>query len=172
MYLQRDTQFLLNNEITWTIPFYLHHSRSWATLLPSLYHFPLKRALTIFLYFDTPLINWSCFAPFAFCSGLSLQIRDKWTSNDLKTNLKKEISNLPWNTRQWPLLVSFLRIIFFIGSFENFYRIKQGKFYSEKVWFWFQIEHFCEKLSVMCLNGVQSCLQHLATSLYYSKSCF
>ena len=92
MYLQRDTQFLLNNEI----------------------------------YFDTPLINWSCFAPFAFCSGLSLQIRDKWTSNDLKTNLKKEISNLPWNTRQWPLLVSFLRI-FFHRIFWKFLQDKTRK---------------------------------------------
>ena len=74
--------------------------------------FFFEKSTNDFLYFDTSLINSPCFAPFAFCSGLSLQIRDKWTSNDSKTNLTKEISNLPWNTRQWPLLVSFLRIFF------------------------------------------------------------
>ena len=28
MYLQSDTQFLLNNEVIYTMPLYLHHSRS------------------------------------------------------------------------------------------------------------------------------------------------
>ena len=37
MYLQRYTQFLLNNEITYTMPFYLQHSRSLATQWPSSY---------------------------------------------------------------------------------------------------------------------------------------
>ena len=40
------------------------------------YHFPLKRAPAIFLYFDTSSINSPCFAPFALCLGL-LQIRDE-----------------------------------------------------------------------------------------------
>ena len=82
----------------------------------------------------------------------------------LFTPLKK----LSYILIQWPLLVSFLRLLFFIGSFEYFCRIKQGKFHSEKLWFWFQIGNFCEKLLVMCLNGVQSSLQHLTTYLYYS----
>ena len=49
MYLQRDTQFLFNNEIKYTMPFYLNHSRSWAIKWSSSYHFPLKRPSTIFL---------------------------------------------------------------------------------------------------------------------------
>ena len=81
-------------------------------IVTQLISFFFEKSTNDFLYFDTSLINSRCFAPFAFCSGLSLQIRDKWTSNDSKTNLTKEISNLPWNTRQWPLLVSFLRIFF------------------------------------------------------------
>ena len=114
MYLPRDTQFLLNKEITCMMPFYLHHSRSWATSWYSSYHFPLKRAPTIFLYFDTSSINSPCFAPFALCLALFLQIRDKWTSNNSETNLTKEISNLPCNPLAFvgffPVLIIFHRI--------------------------------------------------------------
>ena len=160
MYLPRDTQFLLNKEITCMMPFYLHHSRSWATSWYSSYHFPLKRAPAIFLYFDTSSINSPCFAPFALCLGL-LQIRDKWTSNDSETNLTKEISNLPCNPLAFvgffPALIIFHRI---------FWIFLQDK--TRKISQWEK----CEKLLVMCLNGVQSSLQHLTTYLYYSKSYF
>ena len=143
------------------MPFYLHHSRIWATSWYSLYHFPLKRAPTIFLYFDTSSINSPCFAPFALCLALFLQIRDKWTSNDSETNLTKEISNLPCNPLAFvgffPALIIFHRI---------FWIFLQDK--TRKISQWEK----CEKLLVMCLNGVQSSLQHLTTYLYYFKSYF
>ena len=72
MYLQSDTQFLLNNEVIYTMPLYLHQSRSWATKWPISYHFALKSPPTIFLYFDTLSINSPCFATFALCLGLFL----------------------------------------------------------------------------------------------------
>ena len=93
---KRDKQFLLNNEITYTMLFYLRHSKSWATKWPSSYEFPLITTPTIFLYFDTLLINSSCFAPFALCSGLFvwLWILDKWTSNNSKSDIEVSSSGL------------------------------------------------------------------------------
>ena len=81
MYLQRDAQFLLNNEITCAIPFYLHHSRSWATSWPSLYNFPLKRTPTIFLNFDTSSINSPYFAPFSFVQVSSCKLETVFKRN-------------------------------------------------------------------------------------------
>ena len=67
-----------------------------------------------YIYFDTSSINSPCFAPFALCLALYLQIRDKWTSNDSETNLTKEISNLPCNPLTFvgffPALIIFHRI--------------------------------------------------------------
>ena len=172
MYLQRDAQFLLNNEITCAIPFYLHHSRSWATSWPSLYNFPLKRTPTIFLNFDTSSINSPYFATFSFVqvSSCKLETNENQIVRRLILQKKYHICiKIPGSGLCWFLSCAFF-FFFSIGSFEYFCRIKQGEIHNEKLWFWFQIEHFCEKLLVMCLNGVQSCLQHLTTYLYYSKS--
>ena len=122
MYLQRD------NEITYTMPFYLQHSRNWATKRPSSFHFPLKRPPTIFLYFDPLLINSPCFAEFALCSGLFLWIRDKWTSTDWKTSsriLKYQAVVFGVRGRGW---VSFLCLLFFIGFFAYSCWIKKENF--------------------------------------------
>ena len=72
IYLQKDTQCLLINGIIYTMPFYLHHSRSWATKGPSSYQFAFKSLPTILLYFDTLSRNSPCFASFALCLGLFL----------------------------------------------------------------------------------------------------
>ena len=62
----------------------------------------------VFVLWDSP-----CFAPFALCLALFLQMRDKWTSNDSETNLTKEISNLPCNPLAFvgffPALIIFHR---------------------------------------------------------------
>ena len=144
------------------MPFYLHHSRIWATSWYSLYHFPLKRAPTIFLYFDTSSINSPCFAPFSLCLAFFLQIREKWTSNVRRLILQKKYQIYP-----------AIQAVAFVGFFPAliiFHRIfwifLQDK--TRKISQWEK----CEKLLVMCLNGVQSSLQHLTTYLYYFKSYF
>ena len=63
---------LLNNEITYPMPVYLHHSKRWATKWLSSQHFSLKRPATIFGYFDTLLMNSPCLAPYALRSGFFL----------------------------------------------------------------------------------------------------
>ena len=112
------------------MPFYLHHSRSWATSWYSSYHFPLKRAPAIFLYFDTSSINSPCSAPFALCLGL-LQIRDKWTSNDSGSNQEKKYQIYPAIQAVvfvgfFPALIIFHRI-FLIFLQDKIKKISQCK---------------------------------------------
>ena len=172
MYLQRDAQFLLNNEITCAMPFYLHHSRSWATLWPSLYHFPLKRVPTIFLNFDTSSINSPYFAPFSFVqvSSCKLETNENQMIRRLILQNKYHIClEIPSSGLCWFLSCAFF---FFHRIFWIFLQNKTRRNSQWETVILISNRTFCEKLLVMCLNGAQSCLQHLTTYLYYSKSYF
>ena len=50
--------------------------------------------------------------------------------------------------------------------------MKKENFTARNCDFNFNFQYSSEKLLVMFLNGVKSCLQHLTTYLYYSKYLF
>lgn len=132
MYLQRDAQFLLNNEITCAIPFYLHHSRSWATSWPSLYNFPLKRTPTIFLNFDTSSINSPYFAPFSFVqvSSCKLETNENQIVRRLILQKKYHICiKIPGSGLCW-----FLSCAFFFFFHRIFWIFLQNKTRRDSQW--------------------------------------
>ena len=107
-------------------------------------------------------MNSPCLAPFAVCSGLFLQIRDKWTSNNSKTSLRK----LKYQVVGFGDGAEFLSCayIFFKGFFEYFFQDEKGNFTVRNCDFDFNYNSR-EKLSVMYLNRVKNCLQ-LVFTLY------
>ena len=154
------------------MPFYLHHSRSWATSWPSLYHFPLKRTPTIFLNFDTSSINSHYFAPFSFVqvSSCKLETNENQMIRRLILQNKYHIClEIPGSGLCWFLSCAFF---FFHRIFWIFLQNKTRRNSQWETVILISNRTFCEKLLVMCLNGAQSCLQHLTTYLYYSKSYF